>query len=65
MDIDKLKKDYEQHLNDTVHLDYESDEWIIGGKSRAKVYYPDRYGTALRYHDPIAFQVGYNEWKIK
>ena len=32
--------------------------WYMGGKLRV-----GSYGALLRVHDPIAFQVGYNEWK--
>ncbi len=52
----KTKTEYQQYLNemgDTIS----DDDWIMGGKKRK-----GRYGNALRRHDPIAFEVGYNDW---
>jgi hypothetical protein len=57
----KTKKAYEEYLN-KMTPDFESEEWIIGGKNRARAYYP-RFGAAMRQHDPIGFQVGFNEWE--
>jgi hypothetical protein len=57
----KTKKAYEQYLNELSPAQG-SDEWIIGGKIRMSHMWKDWYGTALRKFDPIAFQVGYNEW---
>lgn len=37
------------------------EEWIIGGKDRYTGR--DNYGVMLKRYDPIAFEVGYNEWK--
>ena len=51
------KRRYEQYLND-LNPDYESDLWIIAGKRR---YLRFKYGQQLRKHDPIAFEVGYND----
>lgn len=59
--IKKTKKAYEEYLNNNSHFD--SDEYIIGGKKRETYYWSNRYGTALRKYDPIAFEVGYNEWR--
>lgn len=56
----KTKKAYEEHLNS---LPTNSDMFIIGGKIRMYHYHLKQYGTALRKFDPIAFRVGYNEWK--
>jgi hypothetical protein len=53
----KNMKAYEKYLN-AIAPDHESDEWIIGGKRRT-----GSYGAAIRKYDPIAFEVGYNEWK--
>lgn len=53
----KTKKDYQEWL-DEIAPDYGSDDWIIGGKRRR-----GSYGAALRKYDPIAFEVGYREWK--
>ncbi len=57
----KTKKAYEQYLNEFCS-NYESDEWIIGGKNRNKMY--PNYGTAIRKYDPIGFQVGYREFTV-
>ena len=59
--IKKTKKAYEEHLNSNSPSD--PDEYIIGGKMRFKYFWDDEYGTALRKYDPIAFEVGYNEWR--
>jgi hypothetical protein len=53
------KKEYEDYLNE-VRPDYDSDEWIIGGTNRRRMY--PNYGKALRMHDPIGFEVGFREW---
>jgi len=57
----KTRKDYEEYLNE-IGIDYESDEWIMGGKNRNALY--PNYGTALRKYDPIAFNVGYSEFRL-
>lgn len=54
------KKDYEEYLNE-LSPPFESDDWIIVGKHR---YKPNGYGTQIRKYDPIAFNVGYHEWKL-
>lgn len=53
----KTRKQYEQYLNE-IAPDYDSENWIIGGKRRR-----GNYGAAIRKYDPIAFNVGYGEWK--
>lgn len=53
----ETKKKYEQYLNE-VGEGLSEEEFIIGGKYRRM-----KYGTALRKYDPIAFEVGYQEWK--
>lgn len=55
----KTKADYEEYLNE-IGEGLDEEEFIIGGKDR----YGMPYGTALRKFDPIAFNVGYNEWKL-
>ena len=50
----KSKKDYISMLNDLGNS-LSREEWIIGGR--------DNYGVMLKRYDPIAFEVGYNEWK--
>jgi hypothetical protein len=59
----KTKKNYEECLNQNSPSQG-SDEWIIGGKIRMNLMWSNKYGTAIRKYDPIAFEVGYNEWKL-
>jgi len=59
--ITRNENDYEQYLNESYNPDYESEEWIIGGRNRAMTYF-GKYGSAIRRHDPIGFIVGYREW---
>lgn len=54
---DSLEDDYEEYLNE-IGEDLDEDEFIIGGKKRNMPY-----GTALRKYDPIAFNVGFDEWE--
>lgn len=53
-------KDYEEYLNGYEPTE---DEWIIGGKLREYHMWSQEYGTALRTYDPIAFRVGFQEFK--
>lgn len=53
----KTKKAYQEYLNSMDELIPEEDR-IIGGTFRWGMY-----GDELRKYDPIAFEVGYNEWK--
>lgn len=53
------KKQYEEYLNE-IYPPYESDNWIIGGKNRKRMY--PYYGKAIRKHDPIGFEVGFKEF---
>ena len=57
----KSKKAYVEYLNE-IAPEQGSDEWIIGGKIRMYHMWRNQYGQALRQYDPMAFQVGYNEW---
>lgn len=41
----------------------ESPNWIMAGKHRRYYAHRELYGTALRKYDPIAFEVGYQDWK--
>ncbi len=54
----KNKKTYVEYLN---NIDVSYDMCWIGGKN---IFHDRRckYGSYLRKHDPIAFEVGYNEW---
>jgi hypothetical protein len=56
----KTRKDYENYLNE---IDMRSVSFIIGGKFRRVYEYQGKYGTALRKYDPIAFEVGLNDWE--
>lgn len=55
------QKMYMDHLDECAPQD--SNEWIIGGKLRFLYYQMGKYGEALKKFDPIAFRVGFNEWK--
>jgi len=57
------KKEYEKFLNE-LSPPQGSDEWIIGGVIRMSAMWLQEYGKAVRKHDPIAFNVGYNEWQL-
>lgn len=41
------------------------DKWIIAGKLRMAYMVNKKYGTALKMHDPIQFDVLFQEWKRK
>lgn len=58
----KTKKEYEEYLNHNSPAQG-SDEWIIGGVIRMSFMWQNKYGTAIRKFDPIAFEVGFNEFK--
>ena len=58
----KSMKQYEEYLNELSPSYGDDINWIIGGKDRRSVYYPGRWGTAMRKFDQIAFNVGYREW---
>ena len=58
----KTKKQYEEFLNECSPAQG-NEEWIIGGTIRMAYMWQNKYGTAIRKYDPIAFQVGYNEFK--
>lgn len=55
------KKEYENYLNN-CSPPQGSEEWIIGGTIRMAYMWQKKYGTAIRKYDPIAFQVGYNDF---
>lgn len=54
------KTEFEEYLNETTSP---RDSFWMGGKFRTNYYNANKYGTALRKYDPIAFQVAYNDWK--
>jgi len=55
-----LRSDYEEWLND---VSWPDDDMAPHG--RIPHSYINSYGTWLRRHDPIAFNVGYNEWILE
>jgi hypothetical protein len=59
----KTKKDYEEYLNE-LSPEQGSLEWIIGGRIRMGYMWQNKYGKAIRKHDPIGFQAGYNDFKL-
>jgi hypothetical protein len=60
---DEVEEAYIEYLNEIGEsYDYEDDQWIIGGESRAEDYW-GRYGEAMRDHDPIGFNVGKGEFE--
>ena len=56
METKPTKKQYTDYLNE-VGESLSDNEFIIGEKKRNM-----KYGEALRKYDPIAFNVGYNEY---
>ncbi len=61
----KTKNNYELYLND---LYYGTDIWEDGDSRYSYMRAPKllrqgKLGTALRKHDPIAFNVGFSEWR--
>lgn len=67
----KTKKSYEEFLNE-IGCSYEDCEYLtnktrkkhLSARSLKFYLFEKRYGTVLRRYDPIAFQVGYNEYKL-
>ena len=60
----KTRANYEEYLND---LYYGIDLWEDGDgqysyMKAARLLRQGKLGTALRKHDPIAFDVGFDEW---
>jgi hypothetical protein len=67
----KTKKKYEEYLNE-VGATFESCEYMTNPRRSGKVIKKgslrnllndERYGYVMRKYDPIAFEVGFNEWK--
>lgn len=52
------RKAYEEYLNELSDSICE-EAFIMGGKKRR-----GKYGTAQRKYDPIAFEIGFHEWKL-
>lgn len=62
--LKKTKNNYVNYLNG-LSPDYESDRWIMRGRRRKYYALRKEYGVALRKYNPIAFNVGYNEWRMR
>lgn len=69
----KTKKSYEEYLNSIYdfHSCRDATEYLWSSKVEArqrnkvlKLGLQCKYGTILRTYDPIAFEVGYNEYKL-
>lgn len=58
------KKKYEEHLNE-LSPEQGSEQWIIGGTIRMAYMWQNKYGAAIRKYDPIGFNTGFNEFKLK
>jgi len=52
----KTKKEYEEYLNE-IGMPDQAFWWV-----KTSYFNPLTYGSQLRRHDPIAFQVGFDEW---
>ena len=52
----KTRKQYERYLNEIGEC-LDEEKFIVGGKMRR-----GKYGTMMRKHDPVCFNVGYSEY---
>ena len=59
----KTRKNYEDYLNDIYNIDEGLDvgEYMLPQAKRLLM--SGKYGSALRKYDPVAFNVGFNEWQ--
>lgn len=57
----RKKTDFEEYLNEMGCPTHENSDY--GGRVSSKMI--SKYGTWLRRHDPTAFEVGFNEWKLE
>lgn len=64
--MSQTKKDYENYLSE-IYPSYEPfmDYLCIGSKQTKNALNRGSYGFILRKKDPIAFEVGFSEWKQK
>jgi hypothetical protein len=60
--MEKTRKNYESFLNDLYNAGtaLEIGEYMLKAK---RLLSEGKYGTALRKYDPIAFEIGFKEWK--
>lgn len=60
----KTRKNYEEYLNDMFsNQDISEGQYSYLTKYASKLLKQGKLGTALRHNDPIAFNVGFKEWK--
>lgn len=61
----KNKKDYEEYLNDMFRGQdlYDDGRGKYSYMNSKKLLRAGKMGTALRKHDPVAFEVGFREWR--
>ena len=58
----KTRKDYEEYLNEIYSPDEALDVGAYMLPRAKRLLNEGKYGFALRKYDPIAFNVGFNEW---
>jgi len=56
----KSKDEYENYLNELEVS--EENEYILGGELRKELCHKRLWGEACRKFNPVAFEVGYQEW---
>ena len=56
----KTRKEFEIYLNETIY-DKEQQDYL----TKRDVYTTKSIGSLLRKKDYIAFEVGFNEWKLR
>ena len=61
----KTKKSYVEFLNGLYHFEsiMDNDPYLIKKPSDKRLATQGKYGDLLKKNDPIAFNVGYNEWQ--
>jgi hypothetical protein len=57
--VKKTRKDYEEYLNEVLE---KQDTPQLSVKEGTYLQKP---GTWMRKHDPVQFQVGFQEWELK
>jgi len=59
----KTRVQYEEYLN-SISPPIESIEWVMDGKRRKVMAKKQKYGTALRNHDPLQFNNMFNQYNL-
>lgn len=59
----KTKKQFEEYLNEIDCPEHDHPE--NGGRVSWQTIRNNTYGKWLRKNDPIAFEVGFNEWELE